>query len=175
MANLSRVTFEANTAVITYLAAEQQQRKMIAARITAACTDGKPSKAALKLAAEAIAARTTAAQLPVFITPDELTLAVVGLGIPADVAEGVVGRLVAGSDSIKPAEELPDDKYVAELLTSHLAVVPQLHGIRSIRPTSSPAPQLAHPPDAVVVEPITDENPATEGDWHDLARPEATA
>jgi hypothetical protein len=144
MTNPSRITISAERPAVVFAAAEAQHRRMIAARISLHCADAIVNRTVLKLAAEGIAARVVAAQLPFWITPEGLTDALVKHSIPADAAAAAVAAISA-SNSIRPEAELPHDRFCSELLTSHLMAVPYFHGLKRIEPTADLVPTTREP------------------------------
>jgi hypothetical protein len=162
--NLSRLTIELDARGVAFLAAEGLHRRKLGTHYTVVCTDGSPTKVALKHAAEAIAARTAAAQLPFFITPSDLIDALSKLGIADDLAAEAVAQVVV-SAGIKEAAEQHRDDHAATILTSHLVAVPQLGGLQVIRPTADAAPTSEPSVDTRQDRP---ENPVGRGDYPDI-------
>jgi hypothetical protein len=139
MANTSRLIIEAQLAPIAQLAGEALHRRQMGAALTFVCTDAKVNRTVLKYAAEGAAARIVAAQLPLFVTPQQLHAGMTNLGVSADTADAVIGQL-AQAMAIRDEHEQVSDAQAAELITSHLVSVPSLAGLKRMRPTSEPAP-----------------------------------
>src|SRR4051812_8497601 len=89
-----RYVVDTDLTSLAHLAAEGLQRRQIAAAFMFTARDGQPSKTLQKQAAEGLAARITAAQLPLVATPEGLLGAVTQLAGP-DLAQLAVDRLVA--------------------------------------------------------------------------------
>jgi hypothetical protein len=139
MANTSRLIIEAQIAPIAQLAGEALHRRQIGAALTFVCADAKPNRTVLKYAAEGASARIVAAQLPLFVTPQQLQAGLTNLGVSSDAADAVIGQLNAAM-AIREEREQVSDAQACELFAAHLASVPSLAGLKTIRPTSEPAP-----------------------------------
>jgi hypothetical protein len=187
MANTSRLIIEAQLAPIAQLAGEALHRRQIGAALTFVCTDAKVNRTVLKYASEGAAARIVAAQLPLFVTPQQLHAGMTNLGVSADTATLVIQQLNAAM-AIREEHEQVNDKQAAELITAHMASVPSLAGLKRMRPASEPAPAppvepAAGPPvfemppgdgrrpPTAAAGPPRHENPVSEDGYPDLDTP----